>query len=230
MLADFVQRLTTLIEQLILTGGVPGIMLVAFMENIFPPTPSEFLYPLAGKLAYDEQINLLAVMLAGAFGSMLGAIIFYQFGHWLGAERVRGVIARRGTLRWRRYSIPLVTVTAYDRAMAAFQRHGSIIVIVARSVPLIHGVISIPAGVVGMNRLKFLVYTFIGVLLWVVPTVMLGYALGSRWEDALMILDAYETLWYVVLGTVFIYWIFRRWRQRGQAGNHRAESLDSIQG
>lgn len=213
MLADIIEYLTTLAEQVVMAGGVPGIMLIAFMENIFPPTPSEFLYPLAGKLAYDGVLNLPAVMLAGAGGSMLGAITFYQVGRWLGEERARLYIARWGTVRVWRFTLPLVTVEAYDKAMTIFARHGGIVVMVARSVPLVHGVISIPAGVVHMNRLRFLAYTFIGVMLWIVPTVMMGYLMGSQWEDALEILNTYETLWYIVIALVIMYWLVRRWRR-----------------
>lgn len=211
MLAPLVENLSTVIEQLVLRFGVVGIGFIAFMENIFPPTPSEFLYPLAGKLAYDGDINLIAVMLAGAIGSMVGAFVFYHLGYYLGDERVRGFIERYGQLKLWRWHINIFTVETYDRAMTLFEKHGNIIVMVARTLPLIHGVISIPAGVSRMNLSKFLFYSFIGALLWIVPTVLLGYFLGSQWDLILSLLDAYETFWYVVIGILIVYYLFSRW-------------------
>lgn len=214
MLVELLDGLTRLVENIVLTFGVPGIALIALMENIFPPTPSEFLYPLAGKLAYDGEVGLVSVMLAGAFGSLVGAFIFYHLGYYLGDTRVRVLIDRYGTLHLWRFKVDVFTLEAYDRATEAFERRGGFIVMIARSMPLIHGVISIPAGVFKMNLFRFMVYSFIGVLLWIVPTVMLGYFLGSQWEHALSILQAYEYVWYVIIAALVVYYGFKRWRRR----------------
>lgn len=219
MLAQFVENLSIYLDQLLLSAGIPGIALIAFMENIFPPTPSEFLYPLAGKLAYEGELNLIAVMLAGAFGSIVGAFVFYHLGYYLGNERVRAFIARYGTWNLWRWQISIFTVETYDSAMLAFEKHGAIIVMLARSMPLIHGVISIPAGVSRMNLPKFLLYSFIGVLLWIVPTVLLGYFLGSQWELMLALLDTYETLWYIVFILSILAYLVSRWRKRTTKDN-----------
>ncbi len=213
MLTRLIEDLTALLEQIVLTFGVPGIALIAFMENIFPPTPSEFLYPMAGKIAYDGKIDLLAVIISGGIGSLVGAVIFYHVGYYMGEARVRTAISRYGTLKIGQFRLRFFTLEAYDQAASAFRQHGGIIVMVARSMPLIHGVISIPAGVVRMNRLKFMTYTFIGVLLWVTPTVLLGYALGSQWERALSFIDAYETIWYIVIVAGVSFYLVRRWRR-----------------
>lgn len=214
MLSELIESLSTYLEYILLSTGISGITLIAFMENVFPPTPSEFLYPLAGKLAYEGELSLIAVMLAGATGSLVGAFVFYHFGYYLGNERVRDFIARYGTFKIWRWQLSIFTVETYDTAMTAFEKHGPIIVMIARTLPLIHGVISIPAGVSRMNLTKFLIYTFIGVLLWIVPTVLLGYFLGSQWELMLTILDTYETMWYIVFALLILAYLVSRWRNR----------------
>lgn len=221
MLTQLFEELSSFIEQIVLVFGVPGIAVIAFMENIFPPTPSEFLYPLAGKLAYDGDLSLIGVMLAGATGSVVGAFIFYHLGLYLGAERTREFIGRYGTFKLWRWQIELFTVEAFDQAMLSFEKRGGIIVMVARTMPLIHGVISIPAGVSAMNFPKFMIYSFIGALLWIVPTVLLGYFLGSQWESMLGLLDTYETLWYIIFAVLIIYYLYSRWK------NHRARLADN---
>ncbi len=212
MLVELLEGLTSFVEHIVLTFGVPGIALIALMENIFPPTPSEFLYPLAGKLAYDGKVGLISVILAGVAGSLAGAFIFYNVGYYLGDARVRLLIGRYGTLRVGRFKLNVFTLEAYDRAVEVFEKRGGIIVMIARIMPLVHGVISIPAGVLRMNFARFMIYSFIGVVLWIVPTVMLGYFLGSQWEQALALMEAYEYVWYVIIAGLVVYYGFKRWR------------------
>lgn len=214
MLLEIVETLTALLEEILLSWGAMGIIVIAFMENIFPPTPSEFLYPLAGKLAYDGKVDLLGVIGAGVFGSLIGAMVFYHVGYYMGAERVRAFIGRYGTLHVANWRVTLVKVSAYDAAENAFRRRGSIIVMLGRTMPFIHGIISIPAGVMRMNRLAFMFYSALGVLMWVLPTVLLGYWLGSQWQQALMVLEAYEHFWYGVLVVVVLYYARKKLLER----------------
>jgi membrane protein DedA with SNARE-associated domain len=52
--------------------GYFGIVFLMFVENVFPPIPSEVIMPLAGFMAAEGKENLLAVILAGTFGSVQG--------------------------------------------------------------------------------------------------------------------------------------------------------------
>jgi membrane protein DedA with SNARE-associated domain len=210
LLVDFVENTTEFIEQIIITLGSLGIVLIAFLENMFPPTPSEVLYPLAGKLAYDGQISALSIIISGTIGSMIGAIVWYTLGYQLGDARIQAAIARYGKFHFLRVTITLVTVEEYNRAMQLFERHGGIIVFVARIMPFVHGVVSIPAGVVRMNLGAFLLYTALGAAAWITPLTWLGYWLGDNWEQALHWLDIYETGWYLLMGTAILLYIIRR--------------------
>jgi membrane protein DedA with SNARE-associated domain len=54
--------------------GYAGIALLMFLENIFPPIPSEIVMPLAGFTAAQGGVSLVGVILAGAAGSLAGAL------------------------------------------------------------------------------------------------------------------------------------------------------------
>lgn len=210
MLSDFVDQLATWVQQLVTGLGAPGITLVALFENLFPPTPSEFLYPLAGKMAFDSAITLPWVVLAGVVGSLIGSAVYYTLGYQLGAERTRRMIARYGTLRIWRFHITVFTVESYDTALALFEKHGGKIVFVARIMPLVHGVVSIPAGVTRMKPLPFVIYTALGSAAWIAPLAILGYWLGSQWQQVLDLMDAYETVCYILFALVIAYYVARR--------------------
>lgn len=214
MLADLVETLAAWMEEIVQTLGLPGVGLIAFVENLFPPTPSEFLYPLAGKLAYDGKLTPLGVIAAGIMGSLAGSLIYYGLGYRLGADRVRQGIVRFGQLRLWRLRVTIVSVEDYDRAVLLFQRRGGTIVLVARLVPLVHSVVSIPAGVTRMRLLPFVIYTVIGSALWIAPLTMLGMWLGSNWERILSWLDIYQNVWYGLMGLAVLGMIVRRVRAR----------------
>lgn len=214
MLVDIVQALTAWVENIVTGLGAPGITLIAFLENMFPPTPSEILYPLAGKLAYDGRITILTIVVAGVIGSLIGATVYYTLGYYLGEERARLAVGRYGRLTLWRLNLHFVSVEEYDRALALFKRRGGAIVLIARLMPLVHGVVSIPAGVARMPFLPFMLYTAVGSALWIAPLSLLGYWLGSEWERVLDIMNVYENLWYVGIALLVVWYIYRRWRKR----------------
>lgn len=218
-MAEFVETIAEALQQLVILLGPAGIALVALLENLFPPTPSEFLYPLAGKLAYDGHVQPAIVVLAGMLGSLAGAILYYLLGYRLGDRRIRGLIAQYGQFCVLGRTIRLTSVEEYDRAMRLFEQNGGIIVFVARLMPLVHGVVSIPAGVIRMNPVLFLLYTALGAAAWIAPLTLLGYWLGSNWECLLYWLDVYETIWYILIGVALIVYIYRRLRSRHSDSN-----------
>lgn len=222
MLSDAVEAVTAWVEQIVDTLGLPGVALIALFENLFPPTPSEFLYPLAGKLAADGVLTPLGVILAGIAGSLTGSLLYYALGRWLGAERARRAVARYGRLRVWRVTLTFVTVNEYDRAVELFHRWGGPVVLVARLIPVVHSAVSIPAGVVRMRLIPFIVYTVIGSALWIAPLTGFGMWLGENWEQILYWLDVYQYAWYAVIAVGVLVLIARRIRQHRMA-DHAAE-------
>jgi membrane protein DedA with SNARE-associated domain len=213
MLSDLVEGIAALVEQIVTTFGAPGITLIALFENLFPPTPSEALYPLAGKLAYDGAISPVAVVIAGTIGSIIGALAYYTLGYKMGEVRTRDLIARYGSIRLLRFTINIVSTEDYDRGMALFHRYGGRIVFAARLLPLVHGVVSIPAGVVRMSLPRFILYTALGSALWIAPLTLLGFWLGENWRQILTALDVYQNVVYVLLALLLVYYIVRRLRR-----------------
>lgn len=224
MLVDFFQGLSQWVESIVLTFGVPGITLIALLENLFPPTPSEFLYPLAGKLTFDGQLYIPSVVVAGVCGSLIGALIYYGIGYQLGEARVRQFIDRYGKLSVGRYRFTFISLADYERALILFQRRGGIIVLLVRLLPLVHGVISIPAGVTRMPLIPFLFYSGVGSALWIAPLVFLGNWLGSQWDRILEWMTIYENFWYLVIAMGIGYWLWRRLRAKSASTSEEALS------
>ncbi|MGH6611722.1 MAG: DedA family protein, partial [Burkholderiaceae bacterium] len=98
--------------------GYPALVLLMFLENVFPPIPSELIMPFAGYAASQGEINAIGAVLAGSAGSLLGAVAWYGVGWWVGAKRFKKFVKRYG--RWLTLSESDV-----DRAQKWLERYGS---------------------------------------------------------------------------------------------------------
>ncbi|MBW4686197.1 MAG: DedA family protein [Komarekiella atlantica HA4396-MV6] len=189
--------------------GYLGIALLMFVENLFPPIPSELIMPLAGftARATPDKLNVIGVFLAGLVGSVLGALIWYYPGKFLGEERLKAWAGRYG--RW-------LAISSKDIAKATrwFDRQGNKAVLIGRLVPGIRTLISVPAGITNMHLLPFLFYTTLGSAIWVGLLTYSGYVLGSQYE----LVDKYlAPVSKIVLGSlvlVFVAWIIKRQLKR----------------
>lgn len=163
------------ITQAVERSGYSGIFLLMLAENLFPPIPSEVIMPLAGYVSARGQLTFIGVLLAGAAGSLVGALFWYAVGRWIGSDRLKRFAARHG--RWLTLSPAEI-----DRASAWFARHGRAAVLVGRMVPGVRTLISVPAGVTGMPLMPFLTATAIGTLLWTGLLAAAGYVLAEGYQ------------------------------------------------
>lgn len=163
------------ITQAVERSGYFGIFFLMLAENLFPPIPSEVIMPLAGYVSARGQLTFVGVLVAGAAGSLAGALFWYAVGRWIGSHRLKRFAARHG--RWLTLSPAEV-----DRASAWFARHGQAAVLVGRLVPGVRTLISVPAGVTGMPLMPFLATTAVGTLLWTGLLASAGYVLAEGYR------------------------------------------------
>lgn len=187
-------------------SGYLGVAVLMFLENVFPPIPSELIMPMAGFAAARGSLNLVLVIVAGVAGSMLGALPWYYAGRLLGAERLQRWADRHG--RW-------LTVSARDVEAASgwFARHGGTAVFLGRLVPAVRTLISVPAGVAHMRLLPFLALSAGGTLLWTGLLAGAGYLLEAQYAIVADTIDPASKL--VVAGIVAAY-LIRLVRQRSR--------------
>ena len=152
--------------------GETGVGVLAAVETVFPPIPSEIVLPFAGYLAQRGQLSLTWVLVATTVGALVGALALYGFAARVGQERASALLAR----------LPLVDRDDVDRASAWFARHGRSAVFVGRLVPGVRSLVSLPAGAQRMPLGRFVVYTTAGSLVWNSLLVGCGYALGTQWD------------------------------------------------
>ena len=151
--------------------GYPGIFILMAMESSVIPVPSELVMPPAGYLVQAGKMEMLPVILCGTFGSLLGAYLNYFASHYLG----RPLLLKYGKYVW-------ITEEKFAKVETFFLRHGEISTFVGRLLPVVRHLISLPAGLAGMNHLKFSLYTLLGAGIWVTVLTWIGYFIGSNQE------------------------------------------------
>jgi membrane protein DedA with SNARE-associated domain len=169
--SGIVDAISTLIGEY----GYPAVFAAAFLEVIFPPIPSEVIFPLVGFIAQNRGLgleNTIGMATVGALGSTVGAVLIF----FVSARVGRIAIIRFGK-RVR------ISEQEIEKAERWFERYGSVAVFTARMIPGIREIISIPAGISRMNIAKFVGYTFAGSLLWCIILTLVGYYLGEAWRN-----------------------------------------------
>jgi membrane protein DedA with SNARE-associated domain len=147
----------------VLNGGYLGIIALMAMESSIFPVPSEIVIPPAAFLAARGDLNFTGVILAGTFGSYLGAAITY----WISRGVGRAIIARYGKFFF-------ISSDKLQRAEIWLERYEAGGVFFARLLPVIRHLISIPAGIIRMNFWIFSIVTVAGSALWCAVLAYLG--------------------------------------------------------
>lgn len=171
--------------------GAPGVALLVFLENLFPPIPSEIILPLAGFTAGSPagQFTWVEALVWATAGSVIGAFALYGLGVWLGHDRTVKLLSM----------LPLVDREDIDKTIGWFNKHGYWTVFLGRMIPIFRSLISIPAGVERMSWWKFGLFTLAGSAIWNTIFVYGGFVLGANW---VVLEEAAGWLQYVVIFAV----------------------------
>jgi len=195
-----------LVTSWVAAAGYVGVFALMFLENVFPPIPSELIMPFAGFAAARGQLSLSGVILAGVAGTMLGNVFWFELARVFGADRTRRLCERYG--RW----IGVVRADL-DKAEVTLRRWGPLAVFLGRMMPGIRTVISIPAGLIEMPRLLFYSWTALGSLIWVGALALLGYILEEGYEHIEAYVGPIGKVLIVLVGLLFVWQVWRIWRR-----------------
>lgn len=186
--------------------GYGAVALLMLAENVFPPVPSELIMPFAGFAASGGALNPWLVAVAGAAGSLAGALFWYVVGRWVGQARFTAFVQRHG--RWLTLSVDDVR-----KAQHWFDAHGHAAVFFGRLLPAVRTLISVPAGIGGMGIGKFLLWSAAGSLVWSGMLTYVGFQLGDRYQAATGLIDWISK---GILGAIVAWYLWRVVRGRRQ--------------
>ncbi|MBD7908734.1 DedA family protein [Sporosarcina gallistercoris] len=181
------------IMELLAEYGYYGVLALILVENLFPPIPSELILTFSGFLVASHGLSMGWMIVAATTGSVIGAMMLYGIGMFLDVPRLERLTDRYG--RWLRLKRKDIR-----RADAWFHKYGPWTVLICRVIPLVRSLISIPAGMSGMNFPLFILLTTLGSLVWNSVLIFTGVKLGSHFESVIRYMDIYSNVVYILIG------------------------------
>ncbi|HEV2737471.1 MAG TPA: DedA family protein [Candidatus Elarobacter sp.] len=213
------EHLSQIFHDLVVHLGYPGLFIVMFLGNIGTPVGTEVVMPTAGALAAQGHFTTLmslpawiVVALVGTVGEICGATTLYEVGYHGGLPFVH---------RYGKY------VGFKERELGHVQRFfakfGHWAVFLARFVPFVRGVASLPAGLSRMPLPLFLVSTAVGSAIFCFGLAYLGQVAGNHLDAITGVLHKAALLIVVVIVVLIVAAVFViRARNKNKAPDDRA--------
>jgi membrane-associated protein len=171
----------------------------------FPFLPGDTLLLSLGVFIATEDIDIfpgstaLGLLIVAA---ILGNVAGYEIGRAIGPP----LYERDGRVLKKKY---------FDQTTAFFDKHGNKALVIGRFVPFVRTYITVVAGVTRMNRQRFMLWSAVGAIGWVLSITLLGYFVGTRFPWLRDNID-YAILGILALSVVPI--AYEWWRHRRTSG------------
>ena len=158
--------------------GYAGLFIGMALGNIGAPIGSEIVLPVAGGLVATGHLSSLwLTILTAVAGELAGGTVGYIVGRFGG----RPLVDNYG-------KYVHLTHENLNRVHAFFEKYGNFAIFICRFVPVIRGIVSIPAGLAEMDLAPFYFWYFLGSLGFCGGLILAGQAFGGHMDDILPLL------------------------------------------
>ena len=165
------ESIAHLVQDLIRNLGYTGLFVLIVLESTMVPIPSLLVMPFAGFLASRGDFSLPLILALNSTAALTGSLLSYL----LGAAGGKPLLVRYG-------KYVLLKAQDLEKTEKFFAEHGGWTIFIARFLPVVRHLISIPAGIARMSLPRFIAQTFLGATVWGGGLMVVGYVLGSQWE------------------------------------------------
>lgn len=203
---DIIINLDTYLTYLINNFGQEAyliIFLIVFCETglvVTPFLPGDSMIFVLGALGANGEINLPVITGVLILAAVLGNMLNYQIGRWVGPK----VFEKESSRFFKKEYLM--------RTHAFFERHGGKTIVIARFMPIIRTFAPFVAGIGEMEYQRFTIYNIIGSVSWVLICILAGYSFGN-----IPIVEENFTL--IIVGIILVSLLpaaIISWRQRKQ--------------
>ncbi|NWF50659.1 MAG: DedA family protein [Ignavibacteriaceae bacterium] len=167
-----------------------ALFLFSFLENIFPPSPSDLVVVIGGSLVSKGTIDFVPAVLTTTLGSIIGFVVIFYFGSTVDKKLIRA-----GKIRF-------VSIETLDKVEQWFNKYGYGIIVANRFLPGTRAVISFFAGLSELNLKKSILLASISALAWNSIIIYLGLVFGDHVEIVDKYLGTYSNA--IVILTLII--------------------------
>jgi membrane protein DedA with SNARE-associated domain len=187
--------------------AVLGLMFfIAYIENIFPPSPSDVLLVFVGTLVGIGTVDYWSAMAVATLGSTTGFMTAYLLGRYFEDHVMSGKFSR------------FLPVSAIHQLEGLFNRFGYGVIVINRFLAGTRAVVSFFAGMSKMNLGITTILCAISAAAWNGLLLYLGVVFAKNWRNVTEYLQIYSTVATIaVTGVVILFFViyFRRRRSPG---------------
>jgi membrane-associated protein len=194
-----------LLRNAVVNYGYWAVGLALLLENTGIPVPGETILLIASFMAYSQQeLQLSWIIVIATIAATVGDNLGFAIGYYGG----RPLLERYQSF----FRIPPSILSRGERL---FERYGASTVFVARFVFGMRIIVGPMAGVLRMPWRKFLIFNFLGAVVWVTVISSAGYLFGRHWERLIGYIKRFDVAVASVVALAIV-WIW--WRSRAKSG------------
>lgn len=186
------------------------VVFFAFIENIFPPSPSDVVVIVGASLIASTTLSFAPVVLATSVASALGFMVMFLLGRCLGEK-----VVRKGRLGF-------LSLESLARSELWFGRYGYWFIAANRFLPGTRSVISFASGVLETESRKTFACALLSALLWNSLIIYVGMQLGANVRLIDRYLTAYHRVIILITAAAVVFfllrWLVRRRRRPAGGG------------
>lgn len=178
---------------------------IAYIENVFPPSPSDVIVVFGGYLVGLGTIDFTLALVLTTIGSITGFMTMYKVGDWFGEAIIE---KKRFTF------LPLESIHKVEEW---FRKYGYWIIVANRFMSGTRAVVSFFAGLSKLRLVGTTVLCGISALVWNWLMLYAGALLGKNWNSIALYLSTYSQIITGVIIFAFVVWGIRRLYIRNKA-------------
>lgn len=186
------ETLVSQLQQLSPLWVYVAIFIIAYAENIFPPSPSDVMIVAGGYLIGIGHIDFATTLLFTTIGSTAGFMTMYKIGDWFGIKIIE---ARK---------LNFLPLDSIHKVEAWFRRYGYWLIVVNRFLSGTRAIVGFFAGMAEVKFTPTAILCFISAMVWNGILLYAGTLLGENWESIGFYLSTYSQIVIVLLITAIL--------------------------
>ena len=173
------------------------LFLFAFIENVFPPSPSDLVIVIGGTLVGTGDLNFILSLIFTTLGSITGFMLMFYIG-----STVDKKVIHSGRFRF-------IPINSIEKVEIWFRKYGYMVIVANRFMPGTRAVISFFAGISNLESKKTTLLCFISALAWNIIMLYLGFIFGDNVAKVDEYLTTYSNIVIVITILIILFFVVR---------------------
>lgn len=208
---NFLNEMTRMFASLPAVGFLAAVFLISYVENLFPPSPSDILLVFAGTILASNHVHPAIAVLVATIGSTAGFLSMYWIGRGIGQGIMDGKL------------FPFLKKETIAKTEGLIRKYGYTVIVANRFLSGTRAVISFAAGLGRLNVFVTTLLCFVSAGIWNTLMVLAGTWLGSNWKTAGTYIHTYGAVITTILVAAIVFFI-ARWLVKRKGKKQNAES------